>query len=510
MTERSVRRTRRTASKRRAWLAGTPAVWLLSWAVGCGSEGSDDPGTSPETPTGGVLGASSGGTSPATGGSPGRGGATSLNGGSTNAGKGGASGGSPALGGGSSAGAPVAPTGGKSASAGSGGTPTGGVGGAGGTSGGKAGKGGAGGSVPLEPLDCGPNGIVIENAGPQRNRVNYAILGDGYTEDQVDTFREHIAVAMAKRFSSPIGEPYGRYRKFVNICAIPLKSESGPIGSGPTPLSCTGSDSTRLADCDEAAVRRAFEDNLPEDFELDWTAVVLNNEEWWNTGSVLMLWSGANQDADGAALHEGGHGFHQLADEYEGTNSGCAREYDEVNSTTDAETTAGKWELWLGYDQSGATGLQKTVLGSRYCEADQYRPSDNSMMNLLFGDDGDTSFNAVSREKMIMDFYRFVTPIDSAEPPAGAVSNPATLTVHVIDPAVIDVDWSVGGEVVMPQGGPVLDVSALALPAGTHSISAEAYDNAGEDLVRYRTGTKWGRMNWARSRQTVSWTVTVP
>jgi hypothetical protein len=111
---------------------------------------------------------------------------------------------------------------------------------------------------------------------------------------------------------------------------------------------------------------------------------------------------------------------------------------------------------------------------------------------------------------MVMDFYRYVTPIDSAEPPAGAVSNPATLAVNVIDPAVIDVDWSVDGEVVLSKGGPVLDISALALPAGTHSISAEAYDNAGEDLVRYRTGTKWGRMNWARSRQTVSWTVTVP
>jgi hypothetical protein len=238
--------------------------------------------------------------------------------------------------------------------------------------------------------------------------------------------------------------------------------------------------------------------------------VVLNNDRWWNTGSVLMLWSGAHEDADGAALHEGGHGFHQLADEYDGTNSGCDREYDEVNSTADPTTTAGKWELWLGYDQTGATGVQKTVLGSRYCREDQYRPSDNSMMNLLFGDDGDTSFNAVSREKMVFDFYRYVTPVDSAEPPAGAVSDPATLAVHVIDPEVIDVDWSVGGEVVLPKGGPVVDVTALGLTSGTHEVSARAYDNAGEDLVRYRTGTKWGRMNWARSQQTVSWTVTIP
>ena len=36
-----------------------------------------------------------------------------------------------------------------------------------------------------------------------------------------------------------------------------------------------------------------------------------------------MLWSGGNADAPGAALHEGGHGFHQLADEY-GTCTGAS------------------------------------------------------------------------------------------------------------------------------------------------------------------------------------------
>jgi hypothetical protein len=41
-------------------------------------------------------------------------------------------------------------------------------------------------------------------------------------------------------------------------------------------------------------------------------------------------------------------------------------------------------------------------------------------------------------------------------------------------------------------------------------ISARAYDNASMDLVKYRTGTTFGRMNWARSVQTVTWTVTVP
>jgi len=95
-------------------------------------------------------------------------------------------------------------------------------------------------------------------------------------------------------------------------------------------------------------------------------------------------------------------------------------------------------------------------------------------------------------------------------PPAGAVSSPSTLTVNVIDPAVINVDWSVDGAVVATNGGITFDVAGRALSSGPHTIAAKAYDNATTDLVRQVPGTTWGRMNWARSVQTVTWTVTIP
>jgi hypothetical protein len=365
--------------------------------------------------------------------------------------------------------------------------------------------------TPAAPLDCGPMGVAIENAGPAKNRVNYVILGDGYTQDQLEsTFMAHIETAMKKRFSDVIGQPYGRYRKFVNICAIKLPSPNGPIGSGATALDCSGDDQSRLARCNMTKVNDAFKAHVPATFEIDWKAVVLNNARWWNTGSSVMLWSGANKDAAGAALHEGGHGFHQLADEYTGSDSNCTREFNEVNSTADAMKTAGKWDLWLGYDQAGATGMQTTIAGSRYCTSGQYRPTGNSMMNQLFGEKPNTAYNSVSREKMIMDIWRAVTPIDETMPPAGKLDTAGMLQVRVIDPAVIHVDWSVDGNVVKQAGGETFDVAAAGLSSGSHTITAKAYDSAGDDLVRYKTGTQYGRMNWARSQQSVSWTIDVP
>lgn len=431
--------------------------------------------------------------------------------------------------GGNSGGNPSS-SGGAPASGGAGTTDgAGGRGGQGGETSGDVFVPGTGGLPEPPPLDCGPVGSVVENAGPPENRVNYVIVGDGYSEAELapgGLLDQHIAKANEKRFSDPIGQVYLRYRKFVNICV--LKIPSSPI-CGSSTFGCCGNDETRLANCNSSAVNAALAQNLPSDFEVDWRAVVLNGSSWWNTGSQLMLWSGGHASAAGAALHEGGHGFHQLADEYcaSHTGSSCGPEmcggsgqdYNEVNSTGNCETTNGKWDLWLGFDQVGATGLQSTFVGSRYVDSGQYRPSSNSMMNSLFGNDPNTSFNAVSREKMIMDIWRIVErPWDSVSPPPGSVTNPESLVVHVIDPVVISVDWSLDGVVIAENGGPIYDIGKASLAPGTYTVTARAYDNAGTDLVRYREHTNFNRQYWGppsedrptgHSEGTVTWTVTI-
>lgn len=395
-------------------------------------------------------------------------------------------------------------------------------------------------TTPAEPLapptlDCGADGWAVENAGPVANRVNYVILADGYDATTIDTtLEQHIERALDRRFNHESGEPYGRYRKFVNICVMKVVSQSNGIGNGPTAFD-GGNGGDRLARVNAQKVNAYLEQNLPEELEVDWRAVVLNQDLWENTGSQLMLWSGAAGDAAGAALHEGGHGFHQLADEYCGSGTGArcgpnepgedGDEFAEVNSTGNPIDTDGKWDLWLGTVQKGlkvpdqgATGLQGVFEGSRYVDDNQYRPSSNSMMNSLFGNNVNTSFNSVSREQIIFGIWRAVRPIDAVEPAAGAVSDVDSLTVRVVDPAVIDVDWTIDGETIAERAGGTLNLAAAKLAPGTHTISARAYDNASEDLVKNRTGECAGSVTgrychaagWLNSTQTVEWTVTIP
>jgi len=463
-----------------------------------GSAGSVGPGGTTGTAGSGAAGntgGTAGGGAAGTTGMAGRGGTTGTAG--SAAGRGGTTG--------------TAGRGGTTGTAGRGGTGGGGSTGAGGT------------IISTTPLDCGPNGWVVENHGPPANRVNYVVLGDGYTSAQIGAggvFEQHLNNAMAKRFSAVIGQPYGRYRNFVNICGIKIVSTGAICGS--SALGCCGTDSSRLATCGNSQVNAAFS-ALPASLSIDWRAVMLNGSSWWNTGAATMLWSGGGTDAPGAALHEGSHGFHQLADEY-GTCTGAScgtntngsgstgQVYAEVNSCGNPATTDGKWDMWMNYNQAGATGIQSTWSGSRYVGVnEQYRPSQNSMMNSLFGNNVNTSFNSVSREQMIMSIWRVVKPIDSTEPAAGAVSSPGMLKVNVIDPAVINVDWTVDGTT-MVNGGTTFDTSTLG--AGSHTVSAKAYDNADMDLVRYKTstcpssvtGNYCHRTAWKNSIQTVTWT----
>ena len=248
-------------------------------------------------------------------------------------------------------------------------------------------------------------------------------------------------------------------------------------------------------------MNNAISSNLPASFEVDWRAVVLNGSSWWNSGGTLMMWSGGNNDAGGAALHEGGHGHNQLADEYgDCEQSRVSREaaYG-VNVSLMNGNSGGKvgrldrLQPDPGYGDAGILRVRRR----RDLEAQQ-----NSMMNSLFGTNPNTSFNSVSREKIVMDIWRAVQqPYDSVEPPAGAVTNPAMLKVNVIDPAVISVDWTVDGTMVAANGGPTFSVTRRAWPpARTRSPRAptttRAWTSCGRCPARPSTASTGVRGRW--------------
>lgn len=390
-------------------------------------------------------------------------------------------------------------------------TPAAGAGaGAGGNAGGSpdpgvAGSGGAIAPQPSEPqptdyeLDCGPSGIALESAGPPDNRLNYVIVGDGYTESELETtYVDHLQRMLQERFTPEL-EPYLRYRRFINICALKVPSAQSGVGTqaGNTAFDGWGNDETRLGYINDSKVFDAIRERLPAEIEVDWTAVVLNGDRWWNAGGRIMVWSGGHRNAALAAMHEGGHSFQRLADEYGGN---CTFSGDEsrmrINMTMDRVNTAGKWTHWLDFVQEPGTGLQSTFEGGQYCDRGAWRPSQDSVMNQLARS---PSFNSISLEQAVRIIYDAVRPIDVALSTPQSETAVQVLEARVVDPDVIEVDWSVDGELVAEDHGYRLDVAALDLPAGTHTITARAHDD-----------TEWVRGDRSELEQTLQWSIEVP
>jgi hypothetical protein len=493
--------------------AGTTGTGM-GGAAGTGTSAAGTTGTGTAGSAG--TGAGTGGTT-GTAGTTGSGGTTGIAGSSAMGGRGGTTGAGGAMGGRGGAGGGTAGRGGTTGTAGTTGT------------GGASNPTGMGGSMTTaDKLDCGPDGWIIENHGPPANRINFVIYADGYNASQVapgGLVETHANRMWPRRFSEN-AQPYARYRNFVNICVLRPASTGTPGMFG---CACTGD---RVGSCNTSAMMTYANAKLPKSLIIDWRAGMFNTTDYCNSGGQgLLTLAGGHSDEPAAALHEGGHAFHALADEYSdctGANCGSNTNstgtvftaYQEINSAGNPMTTDGKWDKWIGYNQVGATGIQSTWSHSRY-NASNYRPTANSMMNSMFCNTNDetkctpnTAFNSVSREQIVMSIWKKVKPIDSTEPAAGAVTSPGVLKVNVVDPLVINVDWNVDGTV-KKNGGTTLDTSTLA--AGSHTITATAYDNAADDLVRYRdsacqpnapSGWYCHRNAWKNSTQTVTWTFT--
>ena len=334
--------------------------------------------------------------------------------------------------------------------------------------------------------------------GRPRNRVNYVILGDGYTRPP-STPRSWSTSTPRWRSASadPIGQPYLRYRKFVNICALKIVSENNGVARGRRPLrvrprfDCgerNPGTNSRLAECDTHAAMAALTANLPASFMVDWHAIMLNNSEWWNTGAAWMLWSGAQPGRGRRGRPRGRPRLppargrilqrrHRLRLRHRERRPGCERrlqpgQHDQQRHHHRRQV-ADVARLHPG-------GRDRRCRGRSAAGSGPYRPSMNSMMNSLFGNNVNTSFNSVSREKMVMDIWRNVRPdrLDRCRRRARRRTRPRCRSTSSIRRSSTSTGPSTAPSSPRRAARPSTSPDAASAPAATRS-SARAYDNAG-------------------------------
>ena len=304
-------------------------------------------------------------------------------------------------------------------------------------------------------------------------------MGDGYTAGELaTTYTSNIETVLSHMFNE--GEdPFPRYQNFFNVFRIDvISNESGaddPCGNiyRDTALGASydWSGIDRFLYVNDANANAALNTGLAgSGIRADMKLITVNSTKYGGGGGNFTVFAGGNNLAGELMLHELGHQFSGLADEYggDGTLPGTY-EPGEVNLTRDPNNP--KWAGWVGY-VDGNLGVVGAYEGGQGYDHGIYRPTQTSKMRAL-----NQKFNIVCVEKIVRDIYSLVKPFDSYLSNSSLLTDPNQLWVDTVDPNVYDISWYVNNALVTADGGETFRLEDYGFGAGDYIVNATAVDD---------------------------------
>lgn len=268
---------------------------------------------------------------------------------------------------------------------------------------------------------------TIKSSGDDDKRINLVILGDGYLVGELAQFEIDATAFMDDLFSQ---EPYASYENYFNVHIVKvISNESGASHPGTAsdepgppdpviPVSTvnnffgTAYDSfgihRLLYTANTALISSVLADNFP---TYDQAMILVNAPYYGGSGGEFPIAS-TGVAAGEIAIHELGHSFVDLNDEYY-PGDGLAAE--SINMTQDNNPATVKWKNWVG-----TNSVNIFPYGTSGTPSTWYRPHQTCKMRFLGFD-----FCAVCAEGTIEKIHDLVSPIDSFTPTSTAINSPA-------------------------------------------------------------------------------------
>jgi hypothetical protein len=341
-------------------------------------------------------------------------------------------------------------------------------------------------------LIAGPAGIsaepyetIINNGDPQ-NRIDLVILGDGYTAAETQKFHNDVQVFVQGFFAQ---EPFREYQNYFNVHRIDVNSnQSGADHPERSVFVDTAFDAAyncagvqRLICVNTSKVGTVTLNTLTP-AQRDITLVIVNDSEYGGSGGAVAV-SSTNASAIEIILHEEGHSFGFLGDEYTtGPPPECMNTFEPPNANVTKETQRAliKWSAWIDPGTaipttSAVVGVPGLYEGAAYCTSGLFRPTFNSKMRSL-----GVPFEQINSEQLIKRVYDLVSPLDTSLPAPSSVSVTvgATQSFSATVPTplthALNVSWTLDGQPVANGLSFVLDGGVVS--PGTHAVTVNVSD----------------------------------
>jgi hypothetical protein len=237
-----------------------------------------------------------------------------------------------------------------------------------------------------------PTGTTVVNSGPSKKRMDYVLVGDGYTAAEMGKWRTDAKKVIDGMLADPL---FAANRDKINIHRVDIASnESGVDEPDINSYRDTAMDGTfncgnvlrSLCVDDDKAYAIVRQVMTPD--RRDIIIVVSNTARYGGSGGAVAALS-MNSEAVEAALHELGHTAFGLGDEY--SHGECWDGYEPDHANLSMESTrAVKWGGLIaattpvptlpGQVPNGTVGAFE---GGNYCVSGMFRPTEDSKMRSL-------------------------------------------------------------------------------------------------------------------------------
>jgi hypothetical protein len=323
-----------------------------------------------------------------------------------------------------------------------------------------------------------PVDTLIKN-GPLSNRINLVFVGDGYQASEMNTYLADVNRAVSAIFQQ---QPFSQYRSYFNVFAIRVPSAQSGTKHPRTATDCTTVPNFGIANpttyfnttFDSGNIHRlivtggqsALASVLAASFPQYTKAIVMvNSPEYGGSGGSIITLT-ANTSAPEVMIHEMGHTFGTLADEYWAGQQYAA---EKPNMTQPAVVTPLRWQSWVGLNGVGNYPFAATENPA------WSRPHQNCKMRYL-----NAPFCSVCVETLIERTHAGARGLQGYTPTNVNISNPTQDITFRLDllqpnPATLKVTWKRDG-VIFNRNTPAVRVGTALLAGGPHIIRAEVID----------------------------------
>ena len=336
--------------------------------------------------------------------------------------------------------------------------------------------------------------------GPTAKRINVVVMAEGYTTNQLGQFLSDATNAVNNLLTAA---PYQEYKNYFNGFAIFVASvESGsdhPISGtfkntyfnstfdsygNANFLTIPPNDWNGVYAQGQGKVDSLLAALMPEH---DLTVMVVNDLEYGGSGDsssgIATLITSVNLFAPEIVVHESGHAFGTLADEYTDAYPGFVP-VEKPNATTNANRATLKWTSWILGSTPLPTPPDPTnaavvglFQGAEYQTTGWYRPKLDCKMNHLF-----VNFCEVCAEQLVKSIYTLVRPFDSFLP---ATTNFTIFSTQAVAFSVtplqplthnLSVQWFTNGSAIAGATNSAFSLVPGSLGNGLHTLKSVVSD----------------------------------